>query len=182
MMPYRNSKRIGGEQISFLVENFGANDNAIFRTTEDYKRFVSLIAQQSRKNHSIGVVAYALTQKSMHLVVQESERGAVAKFIHRLSVAYVMYFHSKYATSGKLFKGPYKDTVLTHPEDVIKRVCHVHKLPQNVVKNIEAYEWSSYKKYLSNQAPWLHKAPIADFFSTPNPSFELRQFTNNFSG
>jgi putative transposase len=175
-VPYRISKRTGGAQVFLQVQNQGLNGKSIFRTSEDYKKFVAIVARLSRKTPNLGVIGYVLMRDSYYLVLEELKRGTAPSFLHRLNVTYALYFQYKYQTTGKLFKGPYKDRILNSEDELMVALSKIYRMPEKIGQHNDTYEWSSLKKYLQNKAPWLHKKPIIDYFRTNDLPLALRDF------
>lgn len=56
----------------------------------------------------IELIASSLLPDHFHLILEEKEKGYVAKFMRSLCTRYSMYLNKKHQRSGPLFTGPYK--------------------------------------------------------------------------
>jgi len=178
-MPRRFSTDLGGGRVYFVVSNYCKLDKLLFRTRSDYQRFMTILARLTRQTTGISVLAYLLTPNSYHLIISQDEEALVSKFMHRVGVSYAMYFQTKYNLNGKLFKGPYKERVLNDDDNVIREICYLHLSIRKDNVSPEKYEWSSYHKYLSNQAPWLNKDLLKNYLKSQNLAYDLRYLTDS---
>jgi hypothetical protein len=140
---------------------------------------LTTLARLARQADGVGIIAYCLTRNAYHIIAEERIQGAGAKFLHKLSVSYATYFQYKYKYAGKLFKGSYKDDELVNIDKMMLAICKIHNLPNETNQDPLTYPWSSYKKYLAEQAPWLYKKPITDFFKTNDLAKPLKEFTDS---
>lgn len=176
-MPYRTSLKQGGASAYILAHNTGKDSQTIFRSPADYQHFMVLIKQLIRTNDSASLLGFALLHDSFYLLIHEERRGTAAKVIQRLSIAYGIYFNTKYTKTGKVFRGPYKDTVLVSDDEIMLALCQIHRLPIHQSENIELYKWSSYRYYLKRQGTWLDKTFVKNYFATPTYANDLRHMT-----
>jgi hypothetical protein len=159
-----------------MVENEGRNGQTLFRSSDDYKHFIRLLKRLVHGG-SLHIICFALLRDSFHLVVREEERGSTAKAIQRLSIAYGIYFNTKYGKSGKVFHGPYKDRLLFADDEIMNAVCLIHAMPAQDYQDIETYQWSSYRRYVKRANTWVDTAFVERYFSTTDYVSDLQQMT-----
>jgi len=53
----------------------------------------------------------------IHLFLKEVIEGGIAKFMHRVSMAYSKFINQKYVESGRLFEGTYKSRIIEEEVD-----------------------------------------------------------------
>lgn len=176
-MPLRYKSR--GEANYYHVYSSSYQNKTIFRSAEDYGKFVGRVRHLSGSNPSTRVIAYSVTMNSYHIVMTEGNKGAIANFMHRLSVSYAMYFNSRYVTKGKVFKGPYKETPLVDIDKLLEKVAQLHKMPLLYREKPETYPWTSYRSYLNDTSNWLHKDIVKGYFKSDNFAKALRTYTNS---
>lgn len=181
-MPYRASKHSGVSGAYSAVSNRGLGGKVIFRSPEDLTHFTSTLKRLAKQTPAVRVIAFSLLTTSFHLVLFSADTEAISKFMHRLSISYGIYFNARYETSGKVFAGPFKDRQLVGDDQLVQEVCRVHLLPSAEHHDAETYEWSSYRSYLSQQAPWIYKADVASYFRTDNLASALRRMTDSQRG
>ncbi len=68
--------------------------------------------KQEAKNHKpiVAIVAYALLPNHFHLILKETKKSGISKFMQKLGTSYTMFFNEKYDRSGVLFQGKFKAT------------------------------------------------------------------------
>ena len=174
-MPYRYTKREGGGQY-FYIWNTARGGKSLFRTEKDYRHFIGRLNRDDMPA-DCRVMAYCLLRDQYHLVVEELQPGSIAKFMHKLNVAYAMYFNAHYDTTGKLFAGPYSDRQLADLDDVALSVAQLHLAPQALGYSLSVYLWTSYRAYIKSQAKWLHKDPLQQFFKDTDVASAIEHFT-----
>lgn len=177
-MPHRYIKRREGGQF-FLVWNMGFREKTLFRTPADYKYFVRRLQAGSLSSEGCSVVGYCLLRDQFHLVLEETTPGAIARFMHRLSVSYATHFNATYKQKGKVFAGPYKDAQMLDDEHLVVTLAKLAKMPQILHIPYETYKWSSLGIYAKNvPSDWLLTTPVNSYFCSEDTSL-LVDFTRS---
>jgi hypothetical protein len=135
-MPAKNLSRIDQEGLYFHIYNRGIEKKVIFSDKADYDIFLSYIKDylspakdpasikqsfqvngktfqgipHQPKNYfnHVQLLGYSLMPGHFHLIVYQTTKGSVEKFMRSLCTRYSMYFNKKYQHTGSLFEGPYK--------------------------------------------------------------------------
>ncbi len=171
-MPNRYQKREGNGQF-FLVTNSGFRQKIVYRSENDFQRFtnrIKLYAEMPETN--VEVVAFILSSNEYHMVLRESVTGGIAKFLHKLSVSYAMYYNARYSHSGKLFAGPYKEQTLHDEESAVVMASRLHKRAVLMHQNPIEYAWSSLRFYIDDTDDWLSRKLFWDYFSSTAKTFQ----------
>src|SRR3989338_2651048 len=114
----------------YHIYNRGTEKRAIFTKKSDYERFIALLylangtsavhisnhqgstlmtlLDLNRGDPLIEIGAYCLMPNHFHLIVRESEKGGVSRFLQKLATGYTMYFNKRYERTGSLFQGRFK--------------------------------------------------------------------------
>ncbi len=174
-MPARNRVKIFLENALYHVYNRGVEKRVIFLDDQDFRVFLSFIRaylcppQSTPLVHpvtqvtgsdpvrlrplksffgEISLLAYCLMPNHFHLLLRQSPKDAMTRFIRALCTSYAMYFNKKYERVGTLFQGTYRairvyeDAYLLH----LSRYIHLNPLeltgfdPAKIVE----YPYSSY--------------------------------------
>jgi hypothetical protein len=178
-MPYRISLNHGGASAYMLAYNTGKDGQILFRGRADYEHFIVILKRLNRSTDTVSILGFNVLHDAFYLVLHEDQSGSAAKFIQRLSIAYGIYFNAKYGRTGKVFRGPYKDTLLTTDDQLMQTLCKVHRLPELQHLPAETYEWSSYHYYLHNRGTWLRKTFVEKYFATTSYQHDLRNMTSS---
>ena len=65
----------------------------------------------------VSILAFTLMPNHFHLFLKEITEGGIAKFMHRVSMAYSKFINQKYGESGRLFEGTYKSRIIEEETD-----------------------------------------------------------------
>lgn len=177
-MPYRKSLRQGGASAYILAHNAGKDGQTIFRGSADYQHFMVLLKQLIRSNTSVTLLGFVLLKDSFYVLLHEEQRGPAPKLLQRLSIAYGIYFNTKYEKTGKVFQGPYKDRLQFSDDQIMQTLCKIHRQPELQQQDAELYEWSSYHYYLTRRGTWLNKNFVENYFTVTAYQNDLRLMTS----
>ena len=183
----------------YHVFNRGVERRTIFSNQKDYQRFLNilnyyfpskvpirfskfaslppLLQQDYRKKFPnlptrIDLLAFCLMPNHFHLLVQQTERSGVTKFMSDISNSYARYFNTKYKREGPLFQGPFKAVLIETDEQLmhISRYIHLNPFVSALVnlKNIHTYPWSSLQNYMGKKTPVTVKSQkTLSYFPSP---------------
>lgn len=65
----------------------------------------------------VSILAFTLMPNHIHLFLKEIVESGIAKFMHRVSMAYSKFINIKYGESGSLFEGTYKSRIIHEEAD-----------------------------------------------------------------
>ena len=127
----------------------GINRQAIFEDDEDIQRLLETI-ERYKEICKYELYAYCIMSNHVHLLMKETEE-TISNAIKRISGSYVFWYNKKYERSGHLFQERYKSEVVDNDEYFLTVVRYIHQNPikAGLVKDIKAYEWSSYNEYIN---------------------------------
>ncbi|MFY9492938.1 MAG: transposase [Minisyncoccia bacterium] len=171
---------------SFVVGNFyhiythGVADFPIFRQTDDYVRFMSLLfcangnksiprldweidylsqAWEIRDQKVdigkpiVGLVAFSLMTTHVHLLLRERSEGGISGYLHKILTSHAKYFNLKYDRRGHVFEGKFNSRYIDSNRYLlyVSRYIHRnHKKLSDGSRRLESYPWSSYQDFVSN--------------------------------
>jgi REP element-mobilizing transposase RayT len=84
----------------------GNNRRRIFRSQDDYLKFLAFLESQKAKR-PFYLYAYCLMPNHVHLLA-EMQDDPMSRVMHGLLTAYSQYHNRKYKKIGHLFQGRYK--------------------------------------------------------------------------
>ncbi len=89
--------------------------------------------------------------------------------MRHLNGVYTQRFNKRRCCDGQLFRGRYKSIVVESDSYALELVRYIHRNPleAGLVDNLQKYQWSTHKIYLSDSKKWkwLHKDYILKLFS-----------------
>lgn len=189
-MPSKHVIRSFAENSYYHVFNRGVEKRTIFEDPGDYKIFkyymfiylaplekvlsvyphLPLRLRPKNLSSELDLITYCLMPNHFHLLLKQTTKDAISKFMKQITDAYTRYFNNKNKRVGSLVQGPFKaaqidsDNLLLH----ISRYIHLNPLVSGVIKdNLQSYPWSSFPAYLNqNQDNLIKKDEILNHFAS----------------
>ncbi|MFH1547017.1 MAG: transposase [bacterium] len=126
----------------YQIYNRGNHRKRTFLQISDYNLFLSLVRFYAKK-YRITIFAYCLIPNHFHLVIQQSTKYSIVKFMHGIGTAYAMYFNRKYETVGHVFQGPYRATYIDNVNSLYNEINYVlnNPLKHGYVNDLGQYRW-----------------------------------------
>jgi len=189
----------------YHIYNRGNSKQKVFHDKEDHLRFISLLyACNSANNFKIdnlgkaespydferdellvNIGAYCLMPNHFHILITQTEKGDIAKFMQKLGTAYVMYYNQKYKRTGSLFEGKFKAEHADNDPYLKYLFSYIHLNPIKLIDKdwkekglqnkkggldyLNQYYPSSYLDYLGKdriQNKILNRKSFPHYFST----------------
>src|SRR3989344_4641126 len=175
-----------GDYLRFLALLHLTNTTHPVHIAEDFKDFnLGLALATPRENRLTSIIAYCLMPNHLHLLVKETNKSGISKFIQKMSTAYTMYFNKKNERTGVLFQGKYKARTVTNNNYLKFLVSYIHLNPIKLVEPewkergiqdleraerfISKYEYSSYPDFAGetrNLGCILSKGELPNYFES----------------
>jgi len=117
----------------YHIYNRGIDKRIIFKSKNDYRRFIMLmylanstnpfrldqliilqhktfeeILSIDRGTSLVSVGVWSLMPNHFHIILREEIEGGISQFMKKLGTGYSMFFNIKYERTGSLFGGPFK--------------------------------------------------------------------------
>ena len=151
----------------YHVMNRGRRGDKIFSTKEDYQMFIDLL-EELDDVFNIKVAAYCLMSNHYHLLIQ-TPNANLSRAMRHLNGVYTQRYNKRHNCDGQLFRGRYKSIVVEADSYALELVRYIHRNPlqAGLVDNLQKYQWSTHKIYLSNAKKWkwVYKDYILKLFS-----------------
>lgn len=94
----------------------------LFYEDDDYDEFIRRLDE----NLDTSVIAFAICEDRICMVVMESERGIGAD-IKPVTVGYARYYGKRYETSGGIFERRFKSVPIETPDALARQIAGVHR-------------------------------------------------------
>lgn len=129
----------------------GIDKRNIFLRTDDYKKFIEYILR-AKEIIEFKLYAYCLMPNHVHLLLQ-IDSDNLGDAIKRITVGYAQYHNIHYGRTGHLFQNRYRSEAVETDSYFLTVLRYIHQNPvkATIVKNIQDYQWSSYKEYLDSE-------------------------------
>lgn len=162
-MPRKPRIEIGGGLYHVITR--GNDRRKIFRSHDDYHRFISMLAQQKLKL-PFHLYAYCLMPNHVHLLM-EMQDDPISRIMQRVLTGYSQYHNRRYKKIGHLFEGRYKSILCQTDRYLGELVRYIHLNPvrAKMVKRPEDYEYSGHRAYIGLDKSGLVEAePVLRHF------------------
>ena len=119
------------------------------------------------------MLCFALMPNHFHLLLKQTTKDGISRFMQRVSNAYVKYFNKKHKRVGGLFQGKFKAALIETDEYLLHLSRYIHQNPlelgpfgkEDLFSWLTRYQYSSYPGYLeSKKTPWISKQIVLDYF------------------
>ncbi len=98
----------------------------------------------------VDVLAYCIMPTHIHLLVVQTYKEGISRFMKHILDSYTRYFNTKTQRKGPLWQGRFKHVLIENEEQLmhITRYIHLNPSTDHLVEKPEDWEFSSYKEYL----------------------------------
>lgn len=140
-----NMKRVLIQNACYHLITRGNQKQKIFRSSEDYLLYLSLLKKFKRK-YGFQVYAYCLMPNHVHILGEIKNPPFLSKFMHDLNRVYTQYFNSKHEKVGHLWQGRFKSMIVVRDQYLIDCMNYIELNPlrAGLVKQPSEYLWTSY--------------------------------------
>jgi putative transposase len=138
----------------YHVLNRGNNQMRLFHDRSDYIQFLWLLAE-ALEEFDVPVIAACVMPNHLHLVLQPRRDGDLARWAHWLFTTHARRYHKKYGTSGRVWQGRFKASVVQADRHflILMRYVERNALNAHLVSRAEEWEWGSLRWRLRETSP-----------------------------
>jgi putative transposase len=149
------------------VMNRARKGEVIFREKDDHYFFVDLL-KEIGEVWKAKIAAYCMMTNHYHILIH-TPGANLSRCMRHINGVYTQYYNRKYNSDGQLFRGRYKSILVDSDSYLLELVRYIHRNPleAGIVEDLNSYDWSSHKCYLSNAKKWewLYKGFVLEIFS-----------------
>ncbi|PIR66278.1 MAG: hypothetical protein COU51_04965 [Parcubacteria group bacterium CG10_big_fil_rev_8_21_14_0_10_36_14] len=204
------------------IYNRGVDKRIIFNESADYTRFIHALyvcndTEFTAKNlkrtikdvqnpilnigertgeRLVDILCLTLMPNHYHLLLRQNIDRGISKFMHKISIAYTLYFNLKNERKGSLFEGKYKYKIINNEQYLVYLSQYIHLNPIKIIEPkwkergitnwkqtnvfLETYKWSSYQDYIGikNFPSVINLGLLEKYYKTPK---EYKKFVNGYS-
>ncbi|KKU60709.1 MAG: hypothetical protein UX84_C0023G0006 [Microgenomates group bacterium GW2011_GWD1_47_13] len=188
-MPSLLLKRDFTQGSYYHLKHTAKKDTLLFRTDADYKNFLLLLSYYLRfpdatplswvkrltpqtviakRNAStlgaspVALHGFLLLPDHFHLVLRENQGGpqpGISNLLRRTSVGYAMYYNQTYKVHGTIYRGKYKNILLSQQDlSPLIHSLHHHAGVNNTFLALPTH--SSRTDYAGTPRPWITPLPL----------------------
>lgn len=142
----------------------GHSREPVFFEDGDYHAYLGWLKESAQRYHC-AVHAYVLMTNHVHLLVTPDRKDGVTLMMQYIGRRYVPYINATYGTSGTLWEGRYKASLVQDEHYLLTcmRYIELNPVRANMVRTPGHYRWSSYRSNAAGQP---------QSFITPHPEYK----------
>jgi putative transposase len=150
--------------IALHVVQRGNNRNVMFRSTEDYRAYLTILLAAS-KAERCAVHAFVLMTNHSHLLITPQHRDSTSRMMKWLHQEYAQLHNRKYARTGGLYEGRFRASLVETDRYFLlcQRYIEMNPVRAEMVAHPADYRWSSYR---------INASRVPDDLVTPHPIVE----------
>lgn len=130
----------------------------------------SILEKLYKSEKLVDILSYCLMPNHFHFLLKQLVDGGITEFVSKISNSYTKYYNTKYDRVGPLLQGEFKSVLVEKDEQFthLSRYIHLNPKVSLLVKDLETYEWSSYREYLGQTSGFCAKQEILNLFKNPD--------------
>ena len=124
----------------------GHSRDPVFFDTSDYQAYLYWLREASER-YDCAIHAYVLMTNHIHILATPKKKDSISLMMQYIGRYYVPYINYTYGTSGSIWEGRLKAS-LVHDEEYLltcMRYIELNPVRANMIQSPGAYRWSSYK-------------------------------------
>ena len=126
----------------------GHSREPVFYEEQDYLAYLRWLKEAAAR-YRCAVHAYVLMTNHVHILATPKDQPGISRLMQYVGRRYVPYINYHYGTSGTLWEGRYKAS-LVHEADYLlacMRYIELNPVRAGLVHHPRAYRWSSYRAH-----------------------------------
>lgn len=124
----------------------GHSREPVFFEDNDYSTYLHWL-EQGAERYRVAIHAYVLMTNHIHVLATPHDKEGITRMMQYVGRCYVPYINHTYGTSGSLWEGRYKASLI-HDEEYLlacMRYIELNPVRANIVRSPGHYRWSSYR-------------------------------------
>lgn len=123
----------------------GHSRSPVFFEDSDYTCYLYWLSKSSEK-YKVSIHAFVLMTNHVHILATPTKGTDVSLFMQFIGRRYVPYINNKYGTSGSIWEGRYKASLVQEESYflLVMRYIELNPVRANMVESPSHYRWSSF--------------------------------------
>lgn len=124
----------------------GHSREPVFFEDDDYSAYLHWL-QQGAERYGVIIHAYVLMTNHIHILASPHDKDGITRMMQYVGRHYVPYINHTYGTSGSLWEGRYKASLIDDDEYLLTcmRYIELNPVRAEIVRSPGQYRWSSYR-------------------------------------
>ena len=124
----------------------GHSREPVFFENSDYSAYLEWLSEAAIR-YDCDIHAYVLMTNHVHILATPKDKQGISRMMQYMGRRYVPYINYSYGTSGSIWEGRYKSSMI-HDEQYLltcMRYIELNPVRANMINNPAQYQWSSYR-------------------------------------
>jgi len=124
----------------------GHSREPVFFEDDDYHAYLRWL-KEGAERYNVDVHAYVLMTNHIHILATANDSDGITRMMQYVGRYYVPYINHTYGTSGSIWEGRYKASLI-HDEEYLltcMRYIELNPIRASMVRSPGQYRWSSYR-------------------------------------
>ncbi len=124
----------------------GHSQEPVFFEDNDYRAYLGWLAEAATR-YECAIHAYVLMTNHIHILATPKDKHSISLMMQYIGRRYVPYINASYGTSGTIWEGRYKASLI-HDEQYLltcMRYIELNPIRAELTKSPGYYRWSSYR-------------------------------------
>ncbi len=132
--------------ISVHIVQRGHSCEPVFFENDDYQAYLGWL-KEAADRYCCDIHAYVLMSNHIHILATPREKQSISRMMQYVGRRYVPYINQTYGTSGSLWEGRFKASLISDEDYLLTcmRYIELNPLRASMVKSPGYYRWSSYR-------------------------------------
>jgi putative transposase len=124
----------------------GHSREPVFFEAGDYRAYLGWL-KEAAERYGCEIHAYVLMTNHIHLLVTPESKESISRMMQYVGRRYVPYINHTYGTSGSIWEGRYKASLISDEQYLLTcmRYIELNPVRANMVDSPGLYRWSSYR-------------------------------------
>ena len=133
----------------------------------DRERVSDAVLVVDGRDKLVDILAFCFMPNHIHLLLRQIKNDGITKFMRKIGAGYGGYFNKKYGRKGYVFQNRFRSVHIENDDQLKTVFTYIHinpisliepnwkelgiRNPEEVLKFLESYKWSSYQDYLGKK-------------------------------
>jgi len=125
----------------------GHSREPVFFEDSDYSAYLGWLAEGALR-YRCDIHAYVLMTNHVHILATPTDEIGITRMMQYIGRRYVPYINHTYGTSGSIWEGRYKASLVQEESYLLScmRYIELNPIRANMVRSPGQYRWSSYRR------------------------------------
>lgn len=141
----------------------GINKEYIFNKKIYIEKYLDLLNKYS-KELKINIIAYCIMNNHAHFLLEIRDKEKMSKLMQKVNSIFARYYNEEEKRVGYVFKDRFLSQPIFSEKHLSQCIRYIHLNPvkAHMVEKCEDYEYSSYKKFISQNKEFYNREELSE--------------------